>query len=362
MKVMMFIPHLNLGGAEKFAVDLSCRLRTDGHQVALVCTDFRGETPLYEQTVQNDVEFYDVSNSSIIERTKSIRKLIFSWKPDVVHLNLHTLTHVILAGVLGRVKVKIFTFHTVASNAADGSKLRKFVYRYGFRQLNIVPVGISDFITKSIVDEYGLKESKVHCVHNGVDIERFVPDMNQKSKTSSSVVELISVGRFYEVKNHKLMIDAFEAVHREFPDTVLRLLGDGDLFETTKDYVTGKSLEDCIIFEGNRQNVVEYLQKADIYVNSSDYEGMPLSVLEAMGCGLPVSATKAGGVVDVVEEGINGYLCDTGDVHGMVLSMERLIKDTEIRRTMGLASLEIVKRWSFENCLKGYLRLYNGEV
>ena len=91
---------------------------------------------------------------------------------------------------------------------------------------------------------------------------------------------------------------------------------------------------------GRRENVFDYLLCSDVFLLTSAYEGMPNAVMEAMLAGLPVVATCVGGVPDLIEEGVHGYLHEVGDIAGMAGSLERLLKDPVLRRQMGNAGRE----------------------
>ena len=117
------------------------------------------------------------------------------------------------------------------------------------------------------------------------------------------------------------------------------------------------NIKDAIVFEGNQSDVGKYLNNADVYCCSSFVEGLPIAVLEAMACGLPIITTSAGGVVDIVENNKNGYVVDS-DVSKICECMERLYLNTDLRNRMGEASRERAEELDLSVCAKNYEYLY----
>lgn len=107
-----------------------------------------------------------------------------------------------------------------------------------------------------------------------------------------------------------------------------------------------------------KENVEDYLRQSDIYISASRTEGLPLSVLEAMACGLPVIATDAGGTRDIVKDGINGFIVNVDDEDGIKEALLKLIDNKVLRKSYSVKSREIAKQWSLENCTRGYEILY----
>ena len=120
-------------------------------------------------------------------------------------------------------------------------------------------------------------------------------------------------------------------------------------------------LRNAVSMPGVQKDVCSYLQKADIYVSASKSEGLPLSILEAMACGLPVVATAAGGTVDIVKTGVNGIVVPKDDEKALEEALEKMVEDAEMRKEYGAASLQIVQDWSIDACVRGYEALYIGQ-
>jgi glycosyltransferase involved in cell wall biosynthesis len=153
----------------------------------------------------------------------------------------------------------------------------------------------------------------------------------------------IAVGRFREKKGPQLTIEAFARVHRVYPEARLRMIGEGALLDTCRQLTRELGIAEAVTFlEGQAHSVVEQeLSRARCFVQhsvvaaSGDSEGTPVAILEAGATGLPVVATRHGGIPDVVVDGQTGFLVDEHDVEGMAERMLCLAKDPALAKRMG---------------------------
>jgi glycosyltransferase involved in cell wall biosynthesis len=153
---------------------------------------------------------------------------------------------------------------------------------------------------------------------------------------------LLYVGRFAPLKNLPLLIDAFAAVVTERPEARLMMAGTGDLMKSIKRRAEVRGVAEKIIFTGEvpYEALPRYYSAADIFVLSSHYDNFPNAVLEAMSCGLPIVATRVGGVPLLVEDGENGRLTPPGDADALKDAVLRLLADDRLRRVMGCRNRE----------------------
>lgn len=163
--------------------------------------------------------------------------------------------------------------------------------------------------------------------------------------------EIIAVGRLDKQKNYEFLIGAFMNVHRRFPNYILRIFGKGPEEENLKNIVESNNLENSVIFEGFKIDVHEDIKKADIFVLSSDYEGMPNSLMEAMAMGFPVIATNCpcGGPRELIQNGINGLLVDSGNYAEMEKQIISLIEDRNLNKALSNCAKNINDTHSLNN-------------
>ena len=176
---------------------------------------------------------------------------------------------------------------------------------------------------------------------------------------------IVAAGRLSEQKNFKLLIDAFALISEEFSDFSLNIYGKGPLEEELREYARSKQLEARVKFMGYVDDMPEQLEKATAFVLSSDFEGMPNALMEAMALGLPCVSTDCpcGGPSYLINTDENGILVPVGDAEKMAVAMRKILADPELSNTLSnnarqisdrLAPQKIYKEWEnvLTDCLK----------
>ena len=165
------------------------------------------------------------------------------------------------------------------------------------------------------------------------------------------------IGRFNPQKNHSVIIDAAQKLKEEGLKFVIKLIGGAGNEEQRKQEVKLKGLENEIVFCGLQGNVYPFLQAADCFILPSLYEGMPITLVEAMGCGLPIIASAVGGVSDMIENGKSGILISP-NTDQLVVAIKNLMVDAKLREYIGKNAFVKSKDFSTERMFKGYDNLY----
>jgi colanic acid/amylovoran biosynthesis glycosyltransferase len=219
-------------------------------------------------------------------------------------------------------------------------------YRESYRELGkhaAALVVVSEAMAVAL-KELGIPASKIRLARCGVDPDRFPLKPEFPARPL-----FFGVGRFTEKKAPYLTVLAFKEVVNEFPLARLVLAGDGDYFEITRNIAEGLNLGAHVDFPGRvtHEMVAEYMRTATAFVQHSitpryglsagDKEGTPVGVMEAMMSGLPVVSTRHGGIGEVVQDGVSGFLCEERDVGAMAAAMKRLASSPHSAREMGLA-------------------------
>lgn len=170
---------------------------------------------------------------------------------------------------------------------------------------------------------------------------------------------LLYTAQFISRKNHTFIIESLPAIVRAIPNVKLVLVGNGSLLDEMKSLSSRLCLDKNVVFMGGRSDVEKFCQMADVYVSASFFEGLCISNLEAMACGLPLVLSDVRGQNDVCVECRNGYLFKIGDKRKFTDSVIALSKDDELRKQMGLANIEDVKEFSLENSLNDMAKIYS---
>lgn len=185
----------------------------------------------------------------------------------------------------------------------------------------------------------GAPRERLTLINNGLDTERFAPGA---AKSPDDRPLIACVARLAEDKNHKLLLRAFDLARKEIPGARLALVGEGPAQASLLRFAAGLPSEtrDAIEWAGASADPLPWYQKADIFALSSQREGQPNVILEAMSCALPVCATAVGGIPDLVAHGETGLLSPDGDAAAFAANLVRLMKDRAAARAMGLAGRE----------------------
>ena len=356
MKIMQVIPYFCFGGAETMCENLTYGLRKLGHDVFVVCL-LPERTPISERMESAGIRilYLDKKLGLDLSMIPKLVRIMKQEKPDVVHTHLNVIKYAALAARLARVPRCVHTVHNVAEEEAEG-RLQKITNRFYFCKGWSVPVALSPKVQRSIVEFYGMDEKKIPVIYNGVDLSRCLPKEDYKTERLS----LLHIGRFNEQKNHEGLLNAFSRILKEIPDCRLDLIGDGELREKTEELAGKLGISKEVRFLGNQENVYPYLQKADIFLLPSRYEGMPMTIIEAMGTGLPVVAAAVGGVPDMIMDGESGLL--TGKTPEAVAeAVLRLARDESLRESLGRKAKQESIRFSAEHMAQSYCAAYDTE-
>ena len=198
----------------------------------------------------------------------------------------------------------------------------------------------------------------IDTIPDGLDVNRFSP---LPRGVNSERVRILTVGRLIPRKDVQLLIRALpQLIQNTTRDFEVKIVGDGPCHENLVKLAEELGVIHKVRFAGSvpYSALPQIYQSADIFALCSLAEGMPLVVLEAMGSGLPVVATRVQGVEDIVQVGINGCLFTAGDVGALARDLASLINDDETRRKMGNASVLQAQRYDWKNIAQSYLDIY----
>ncbi len=351
VNVLLVIPTFSQGGGQKFVLDLAKGLDKSKFRVRILVYYNKG-SEAFRRLVQEhgiDTVFLNKKKGLDWRFFSQVRHAIREFKPDVIHTHLNSMLY-LLPFYKSR-HVKLHTVHTLAEKENYG--LQKVVNFIAFHLFGVVPVAICDIVADTIVSTHHLNRKAVPVVYNGVDCKRY-----SLPHRSSDCFRVVSVGTVYYVKNFPFLVSCFSEVLKKYPNSKLTIVGDGADANRLRQRIKEAGLSDHIIISGVVGNVEDYLADADLYAASSLFEGLPLSILEAMAAGLPILSTNVGGVSDIVQHGVNGLLVEPENKAAYVEALCELIEDTEKRAQLAAASKRLVQNFDESVTVKGYETLY----
>jgi glycosyltransferase involved in cell wall biosynthesis len=228
-------------------------------------------------------------------------------------------------------------------------------------------VGVTSEVSHTIEREFG---TQAVTIENGIDIDMFAGGRqvgNQRRSLGLTSDELVIgiVANMKKVKNHLFLLQAFARVAEEYSNVKLLIIGQGfpgEIDNTEAElrlFVTNQGLTGRVLFLGYRTDIAELLQAMDLFCLTSLREGLPIGLLEAMACSLPVVATNVEGARDVIEHEKDGMLVESGDIESLATTLIDLLRDPALRLRLGAAARrKAVDKYSLKRCVEEYENLF----
>jgi glycosyltransferase involved in cell wall biosynthesis len=340
MRVVLIANSVTMGGVEEHVRQIAAGLHERGAHVALVMPEDAAVDPLAASARAAGASVVRLTLAWQTHRFGSVRRffrlvrLLRWWQPDACHMHLVGFTGgrwIVLAAHLARVP-RILCTMQVTPSAPQGWRVRldrallgRWIDRY---------IAVSEVCRHRLVAYLGLPAANVDVVPNAVELALFAgpsePDRQRVRAEHGIPFQAPIVGvpaRLSEQKGLVHLLDAMPAILAEHPDTHLLIVGDGPLRDALAAQAAALGVAPRVHFVGYRSNTTAYLRAMDVFALPSLYEGLPLSVLEAMAAGLPVVATHVDGTPEAVEEGRTAILVPPADAHALARAVNALLGD-----------------------------------
>ena len=365
MLIQEYYPHV--GGAEQQIAKLAPRLQALGIDLTVITRRY-GNLKSFEEI--GDVPVYRV----FVPGSRSLRSISYSlnalalirlMQPNIVHA--HGLQSPATTAALAK---RLFHVPSVAKSLRGGSLgdvSRIKSSRLSQRRIRFLSKHIDNFISISNeidceFEDIGIPQIKRYFIPNGVDIDRFTPlPTNQRIEVVRDLgledgLHAVFAGRFVPEKNLDLLVRAWSDVRKRIPQAKLLLIGSGEEENKLKS-LAGNGVE----FVGRVDNVLTYLQVADLFLLPSSAEGLSNALLEAMSVGLPIISTNVGGAADLITNGENGWLIQPDSSKELVDSVVSVFSDQQNSRNVGLkARMTVTQSYSLDLVADQLSKLYHG--
>lgn len=348
-KILFISTGLSYGGAETQLVCLADRLKSRGWEVRVISI-----TPLkdYVKELKSaNIPVYSLGSRRKLPDPRLIFRiisLIRTYQPQIVH------SHMVHANLLSRLAYSMVhptILICTAHSTLEGGRYIDYLYRFTDPLCDLTTQ-----VSKAGLERYvrigAVPRDKICYIPNGVDTDRFCPNLKIRSKIRrkqgfESAFMWFAVGRLDPSKDYPNMLQAFTLVSQSRPEAMLVIVGDGSLRPEIEKYAQDLGIRGHVDFLGTiaHDNMPELMNMADGYVMSSAWEGMPMVLLEASATGLPIVATDVGGNSDVVQDGRTGILVPPKNSKALADAMLSIMNLSENKRrlmgTIGRQYIEI---------------------
>jgi glycosyltransferase involved in cell wall biosynthesis len=287
-----------------------------------------------------------------------LRRIIAQAKPDLMHLHSRRGAD-LLGGIAGRWSgVK-----TVLSRRVDNPESPTVVkWKYGlYDRVIAISQGIADVLL-----EEGVVEHKLVCVRSAVDVETYQKRcdkswFNAEFDLPENALVMATVAQLISRKGHRFLLQAMPRLIERFPNLRWLIFGKGPLKQELQEQIAMQGLQTHVQLAGFRQDLPKVYPCLDLLVHPALMEGLGIALLQAASAGLPIVAVDAGGMPEVVEDGVNGRLVPGGSVDVLGDAVEQLLADESLRKEMGDSGREKMRRsFSVEQMVEGNLAVYQG--
>jgi D-inositol-3-phosphate glycosyltransferase len=371
-----FPPHM--GGIEKVSYEQSKRLTKAGYQISVLTSKMKGRN----EYPAKGIRVFHYSTINLAERigvpypilsidaykkfTKVIRKC------DLVHAHGHVYMSSYLAGKVARKHKKPFIL-TQHNTFIDYQSWLNTIEHLNDLTIGKAVLKDADRIivvskkTRDYVRRLGANKAKTSVIYNGVDVNYFHPANKGESRKKLGLPDnrqiILSVRRLVYKNGVDTLIESVASVVRNHPDTLFVVAGKGPSRKLIEGRIKELGIEDNIKLTGFVPDKLLpiYYDAADYFIlPSASGEGLPLVLLEAMACGLPVIATKVGGTPEIIQHMNNGILVPPRNPEAMAETMSKLLSKEELGHTIGEEARKvIVDKFSWENNLRQLHNIYS---
>ena len=355
MKILHVVHSLETGGLENGLVNLLSRLDASSFEHTVCCLTTAGK---FAERIENrhvDIIELDVAPTGFRFPLVRLAKLFHKLSPDIIHTRGWPTVDAVFAAELTRNCRIVHGEHGREHSDVDGLNWKRNQVRRLIGHIVDRYVIVSDFFRSWLNHSCGVRNDRIIYIPNGVDTSKFSPLgtisghelLNGDAITARQILRrqlglpadgllLGTIGRLDPVKDLPTLLKGFNKAKRNFPDAQLAIVGNGPIRPQLERLADELKLVSSLLWLGERDDTAELLRCFDLFVQTSIFEGMSNTILEAMASGLAIVTTNTGGNPELVKSGENGTLIEVGDVEGLDRALERYLNDKALRRDHGL--------------------------
>jgi len=333
MKILYVITGLGQGGAERVVCDLANSMFEKGHDVKIAY--LTGD--VLTKPIHSEIELININLNGLMTLPSAYQKLskiIKNYQPDVVHAHMiHANIFTRLVRIITPIKKLICTAHS----ANEGGRLRMVLYRMT-HPLSDITTNVSNVASNAYIERKAVPKNGIITVYNGVNFNNFKYSnlarlsVEKELYLDSSTKIILAVGRFHYAKNYPNLLSAIKILKKKYPLSFkLLIAGDGELRVEIEQLIDQLDLSNEVVLLGRRNDIPKLMSACDVFVLSSDYEGLPTVLIEAMACQAQVVSTDVSGAEEILKD--NGEIVHVNDPEQLAQSMVLLLERNEKNKT-----------------------------
>ena len=362
MKCLFLITGMPMGGAERVMSTLANELVSQGHQVRLITLKEAISAYKLDQRVEfiggnakaeshNRVIRFVQSSIAAIKGAIFYRKQLKEYNPDIV---LSFLTNTNLLAVINNY-ISRKKYPIIISERCDPRKRSKLLINLCNR---VYPLADCIVCQSREIENYFL-EKKPNAITSVIPNPVKEECINTQSINKRKNL-IVSAGRLNNQKNYDLLIDAFSDIEKDYSDYYVEIYGQGPEKDRLQEKVNQLGLQERILFKGVKTNVMKHISDAKLYIMSSDFEGFPNALVEAMASGLPVISTDfpTGVARELIRDEENGYVIPVGDRKKLSQAMVKIISNEEIQKKMSTNNVKLREQLNVNNIVSKWNKLF----
>ncbi len=341
MKMVFVVYYMTFGGIERQITQLANEMSHRGHDVSVVSL-VKNNTcyPISEQVNYMHIEERGKAKIAILNRYLNLRKYLKKVKPDI------TVNFMLQSAYFCAFMKKKYTGTVLYSergfpNAYFYSLSLRFV-----RYLAMKRIDKFVFQTEGAQKCFSLDiQKRSMVIPNPVFIKK-----DEYKRPLSPQKVIMNIGRLSIQKNHKLLIEAFQKVSENYPDYILKIYGEGELEEELSCLIKDRHLSDRIKLMGTTNDIYARLLEAELFVLSSDFEGIPNVLIEAMALGIPCISTdcEPGGARELISHGVDGIIVERDSKNELAKAICKMLDDKEMANELGRNAAINIQRYAPE--------------
>lgn len=337
MKIVFVTPGMTFGGAER-VISILANIWCDmGHDVSMLITA-TNRPPVYKMNKKIKVEYFADFNENGVSHFKlisAIRKFVNKEKPDSVISFMNDVCAYTIIALMGTGIPIIYSERNDPNKTNQGKveKICRKIVEIGAKHIVFQTNGARTYYSNRV-------QRKSSIILNPVNLEK-IPD---RIKEEINYSEIVSVARLEPQKNQELLIDAFNIVSKNHKDVVLKIFGEGSLKNKLQNKIDELELKNRVFLMGAKPDVLKRIKESFCFVLSSDFEGLPNSLIEAMCMGMPCISTDCspGGARELLRDN-RGVVVPCGNKEELAEAINTFIENPEVAFTYGCAAFDVRK-------------------